>query len=159
MTFRSKKTNKIRELIWTGNTWETDYPYNKGGLAPWAPACKFHLNGANLIICSGQVPYDERGRIVAPESIRAQTELVMENIKQVLDAAGATAKDIGHCRIYIVKEFMHDYATKGARIYNKWFADNGVPEEELPPQTLIGVARLSQNDIIIEIDVIACTEA
>lgn len=83
----------------------------------------------------------------------------MGNIKQALDAAGAKASDIAHVRIYVVKEFMHDYVTKGARIYSRWFADNGVPEEELPPQTLIGVARLSQNDIIIEIDIIAATAA
>ncbi len=148
-----------RELISTGNVWETDYPYNKGGRAPWAPACKLSLNGANLIFCSGQVPYDSRGRIWAPESIRAQTELVMDNIKQVLEASGAKPSDIVHVRIYVVKEFMHDYVTKGARIYAKWFADNGVPEEQLPPQTLLGVARLSQNDIIIEIDIIAATAA
>ena len=148
-----------KELISTGNVWETDYPYNKGGRAPWTPVCKLHLNGASLIFIAGQVPYDSRGRIWAPESIRAQTELVMENIKQALDAAEAKPSDIAHVRIYVVKEFMHDYVTKGARIYAKWFADNGVPEEELPPQTLIGVARLSQNDIIIEIDVIAATAA
>ena len=148
-----------KELISTGNVWETDYPYNKGGRAPWTPICKVHLDGANLIFIAGQVPYDSRGRIWAPESIRAQTELVMDNIKQVLGAAGAKASDIVHMRIYVVKEFMHDYVTKGARIYNKWFADNGVPEEELPPQTLLGVARLSQNDIVIEVEVTAVTKA
>ncbi len=53
-----------RELIGTGNVWETDYPYTQGARAPWTPICKVKIDGANLIFIAGQVAYDDRGRIV-----------------------------------------------------------------------------------------------
>ncbi|UCG64548.1 MAG: RidA family protein [Deltaproteobacteria bacterium] len=148
-----------RELIGTGSVWETDYPYTKGARAPWTPICKVKIPGANLIFIAGQVAYDDRGRIVVPDSMKAQAELAYANLKHALGAAGAKASDIVCERIYVVKEHMHHFMTRGARIRDKWFADNGVPNDKLPPMTLLGVARLSHLDLVLEVEVIAVTEA
>ncbi len=96
---------------------------------------------------------------MVPDSMKAQAELVYANIKQALDAAGARATDIVFERVYVVKEFMHHFMTRGARIRDKWYAGNGVPNEKLPPMTLIGVARLSHLDLVLEVEVIAVTSA
>ncbi len=148
-----------KELIWTGNTWEKNFGYAKGGPIPWTPIVKVPLNGANLIFISGQIALDELGRTIVPGSMKAQSEQVYKNIKQALDAAGAKASDIVQERIYVVNDYMHHYATRTTKIRAKWYADNGVPYDKLPALTTIGVAGLTQSEFTIEVDIIAVTEA
>ncbi len=145
-----------KHLIGTGNTWETDYPYTKGGPAPWTPVVKVKIKDAYLIMLAGQVAYDDRGRIVVPDSMKAQAELTYQNIKQALDAAGAKVSDVIFERAYVRQEFMRDYMVYGARARAKFYQDGGVTQ--LPPFTLLGISRLSHNDQVLEVEIIAVSE-
>ncbi len=57
-------------------------------------------------------------------------------------------------RIYVPD--MEAYTTKAHKVRAKFYSDNGVTT--LPPMTLIGVNRLSQKNLLIEVETIAVTE-
>lgn len=146
-----------KQLIGTGNLWETDYPYTKGGPAPWTPVVKVRMKDAYLVLLAGQVAYDEKGRIVVPDSMKAQAELTYKNIAQALQAAGAKISDIIYERAFVRQEFMRDYMVYGARTRAKFYQEAGVTQ--LPPFTLLGISRLSHNDQVLEVEIMAVTEA
>ncbi len=145
-----------KQFINTGNTWETDYPYTKGGRAPWTPIAKVKIKDANLIFIAGQVAYDDRGTVIYPDSMKAQAPLVYQNVKQALEAAGAKVSDIVYERANVVEEFMTDFMNYGSKARAKMYAEAGVTK--LPPYTLIGVARLAHKDLVLEVEIIAVAE-
>ena len=55
----------------------------------------------NLVFVSGQVARNAQGELVGKGDIVAQTQQVMENIKAVIEAAGATLDDIVKVTVYI----------------------------------------------------------
>lgn len=50
---------------------------------------------------SGMTPYDPVQGKLDRGSITRQTELVLENVKNVLQAGGATLNDVVSCRVYL----------------------------------------------------------
>jgi 2-iminobutanoate/2-iminopropanoate deaminase len=100
----------------------------------------------NLIFCSGQIPLDPiSGEMVGPGDVRAQARRVMENLKAVLAAAGATLDDVCKTTIYLA-----DLADFGAvnEIYGGYF--QGPP----PARATVQVAGLPRGSLV-EIDAIA----
>ena len=80
----------------------------------------------NLVFVSGQVARNAQGELVGKGDIVAQTQQVMENIKAVLEAAGATLDDIVKVTVYItniehfsqIHQVRAEYFAKG-RIFQK----------------------------------------
>jgi 2-iminobutanoate/2-iminopropanoate deaminase len=140
-----------KELIGTGHAWEKDFPFTAGGPAPWTQICKIR-DGA-LVFIAGQVAYDDLGRIIASDNMKAQAKLAYSNVKDALESAGAKVNDIVCERIYVPD--MEAYMKRGHSVRAKFYADAGVVT--LPPMTLIGVNRLAHKDLMIEIEVIAAT--
>src|SRR5689334_17076582 len=55
-----------------------------------------------MVFCSGQIPLDPAsGEMVGVGDVRAQTRRVMENLKAVLEAAGATLQQVVKTTIYL----------------------------------------------------------
>ena len=54
-----------------------------------------------FIFVSGMTPFSPATGKIERGSISAQTELVLENIKKVLGAAGASLSDVVSCRVYL----------------------------------------------------------
>ncbi|MBP1931324.1 RidA family protein [Ammoniphilus resinae] len=97
----------------------------------------------NLIFTAGQGPIDpETGKVVG-ETVEEQTVKVLENIKHILEEAGASMSDV-------VKSTVHlsDLADFHAfnEVYKKYF------QEPYPVRTTVGSQLLG---IKVEIDVIA----
>ena len=108
--------------------------------------CKF-------IFIAGQTPSDEGYQPVARGDMKAQYERVMEGLTIQLKAAGATWSDVVVRRVFTLDvdgliKVLADPSTKR-------------PEhaEHPPTSTMIGVTRLSHPDFLIEIDLLAITEA
>jgi enamine deaminase RidA (YjgF/YER057c/UK114 family) len=102
--------------------------------------------GESLVFVSGQLARDKSGNIVGPKDMRAQVRQVGENLRNALEAAGATLDDLVKTTTFVtdIDEFFkhvdvrHDYL--------------GV---SLPASTTVEVRRLSHPDLMVEIEAIA----
>ena len=108
---------------------------------PYSPGIKF----GNLIFVSGQGP--KQGAL----DIKEQTQTVLENIKTIVEAAGAKVKDI--IKISVFLKDMKDFG-KMNRTYKKFFNANGV-SERFPARTTVEVSSLPVANFLIEVDAIA----
>lgn len=102
----------------------------------------------DFLYTSGQVALDPAtGQIVAG-GIEAQTIRVLENLKAVLEAGGASLGQVFKTSVFL--KDMSDFAAMNA-VYGKYFA----PEGMVPPaRSTMEVARLPK-DALVEIEVIA----
>ncbi|TFF93118.1 MAG: RidA family protein [Promethearchaeota archaeon] len=116
-------------------------PPDSATAGPYSPAIK----AGNLIFVSGQGPKP------GSDDIKDQTLSVFENIKTILEAAGAKISDIVKVTVY-----LNDMGNFGKmnRAYKKFFNENGV-EDAYPARTTIEVADLPVAIMKLEIDVIA----
>ena len=106
--------------------------------------CKF-------IFVSGMTPSGDSYEPVGQGDYRAQYERVIEGLTIQLEAAGASWDDVVVRRVFTLDVDKLREAMKGAKR----------PENpDAPPtSTMIGVTRLSHPDFLIEMDLIAVTDA
>lgn len=120
---------------------------------PFLTKAKYTYNLAvkkgNLLVLSGMGSVDpETGKTLWPGDIVAQTRQTYENIKAVLEAAGATLDDVIKTTEYIVPSALPNYrATVDVR--REYF------KNDPPAATGVVVSSLVRHDLLIEIDVIA----
>ena len=62
----------------------------------------------SMLFCSGQVALGTTGQEPLPHSVSEQTQRVMENLKVVLEAAGATFAHVAKTSIFLID--MADFA-------------------------------------------------
>ena len=115
-------------------------------IGPYSQAVKV-LPG-RIIFCSGQIPLDPENMTVVGESAAEQSKQVMENLRQLLAAAGAEFKNVVKCTIYLT-----DMADFGAvnEVYGTYFAD------QPPARACVEVSGLPK-DVKVEIEAIAVVE-
>jgi 2-iminobutanoate/2-iminopropanoate deaminase len=107
------------------------------------------IRSGNLLFCSGQIPLDPKsGEMVGASDVKAQTRQVMENLKAVLAAGGASFASVVKTTIY-----LKDLADFGAvnEIYGSYFS--AAP----PARATVQVAGLPRG-ALVEIDAIAHAE-
>lgn len=101
------------------------------------------LRAGDLIFVAGQVPRHPHTGQVVGETIEDQTGRVLENIKAVLEAGGATMADVVKASVHLSDLSLFDGFN---RVYADYFPD---PK---PVRTTVG-GQL--RGILVEIDVIA----
>lgn len=101
------------------------------------------------IYVSGLTSRNERGEIVGKEDIKAQTETVLENLKTVLESAGATLDDIVKLTVFVVDIEQFDEIHEVRRRYFS---------EPYPASTMVEVSRLVDPELLIEIEAVAVVE-
>lgn len=114
--------------------------YNHGILA----------TGGRTLYLAGQTALDGEGKIVAPGSIVEQYRQVLNNLKAVVEAAGGEMRDIVSTTIYV--RFMDDYKAhlkELGKVHKEYFGSY------YPATALIGVARLFDDDALLEVTGIA----
>ncbi len=104
------------------------------------------IRAGNLIFVSGQIPIDpSNGQIIEDKGIQAQTRRVLQNIQGILQAGGASLKNVVKTTVYL--KDMNEFAEMNAA-YAEFF-------QALPPaRATVEVARLPR-DVSVEIDCIA----
>jgi 2-iminobutanoate/2-iminopropanoate deaminase len=108
---------------------------------PYSPGMK----AGDYVFVSGQVGHvDGKGNKL--EGIEAQTRQVMENMKGVLAAAGASLSDVVKTTVFLVK--ADDFA-KMNEVYKTFFA------KDYPSRSTVIVAALARPEIVVEIECIA----
>lgn len=103
------------------------------------------LSDAKLVFATGQIAMDKEGNVVS-DDIEEQTRFVFENIKQILETADASFKDVVKAQIFLTD--IKDFA-KVSPIRNEYF------EESKPVSTLVEVSALVKEGCKIEVEVIA----
>jgi 2-iminobutanoate/2-iminopropanoate deaminase len=99
----------------------------------------------DLVFASGQVALDPATMEVAGADVRSQTELVLENLAAVLEAAGSSLADAVKVTVY-----MKDLSEFGAmnEVYGRAFS------KDPPARACVEVSRLPK-DVLVEMDVVA----
>ena len=94
---------------------------------------------------SGQIPLDPATGKVVEGDIAAQTERVLENLKAVLEASGASLASVLKTTVFL--RDMADFPTMN-EIYGRYFSS------QPPARSTVQAARLPR-DVSVEIDCIA----
>jgi 2-iminobutanoate/2-iminopropanoate deaminase len=110
-------------------------------IGPYSQAVK----SDGFLFASGQVALDPRTNEFMGGDIRQQTERAMENIKAVVEAAGANLHHVVKTTVFL--KDMNDFAAMN-EAYGKYFSS--AP----PARSTVQVARLPK-DALVEIEVIA----
>lgn len=98
----------------------------------------------DLVYTSGQIPLNEFNELVSDE-VQVQTRQVLENLKAVLQEAGADIDSVIKANIFI--KDMNDFQ-KINEVYGLYF------DAHKPARSCVEVARLPK-DVKVEIEVIA----
>ncbi|NNC86744.1 MAG: RidA family protein [Bacteroidia bacterium] len=117
---------------------------SKNAPAPIGPYSQAVQTG-NMVFVSGQIALDAETGEMVDENISKETQKVMENIKAVLQEAGAGMNNIVKSSIFLsdMNNFNHVNA-----VYSNYF------EENPPARETVEVSRLPK-DVSVEISVIA----
>src|SRR5438270_12818180 len=110
-------------------------------IGPYSQAIK--ANG--FVYLSGQVALDPKTGEMTGTDIRQQTERVMENIKGILEAAGASFHHVIKSTVFL--KDMNDFPAMN-EVYGKCFT------LAPPARSTVQVSRLPK-DALVEIEVIA----
>jgi enamine deaminase RidA (YjgF/YER057c/UK114 family) len=102
-----------------------------------------------LVYVSGQVSWDANGNVVGKGDMRAQSEQVFKNVTAALNAAGAGWDDVIKMNGYMVG--MHGERVTAYREVRQRFLREGA----LPASTLVGVERLVDPELLLEVEVVA----
>lgn len=113
----------------------------------YASAARVELaaDGA-LVFVSGQGAIGTDGSLVGEGDVRRQTERTFDNIKAILEANGATLKDVVKLTIY-----MTDMSRRSemAEVRGRYFPDGA------PPSTAVEVKGLALPGLLVQMDAIA----
>ncbi len=118
-------------------------PQAPSAIGPYSQATKFE----NLIFTSGQIPLNTDGELLDGD-IQAQTKLVLNNLKAVIEAAGSSLDKVLKCTCFLSD--MNNFAAMN-EVYAKFFDNNP------PARSAVEVARLPK-DVLIEIEAIAIAD-
>ena len=104
--------------------------------------------GGRTVYVSGLVAMDKDGKLMGKGDFKTQATQVLQNIKLAIEAAGGNLESIVKINTYLVD--MNDLGTLRA-VRDTFFS--GLPNR--PASTTVQVARLFQDDYLLEVDVIA----
>jgi 2-iminobutanoate/2-iminopropanoate deaminase len=97
------------------------------------------------LFVSGQIPIDPANNELVTGDISAQTEMVLKNLKAVIESAGGKLDNVVKTTIYL--KDLKEFGTVN-EIYAKYFTSN------YPARATVEVSRLPK-DVKVEIDAIA----
>jgi 2-iminobutanoate/2-iminopropanoate deaminase len=104
------------------------------------------VRAGNTIYVSGQAAVDENGHLVGRDDVIAQTRKVLDNMKLVLAAAGATLDDVTKVTVYLANVADRPRVNEVRKAY---FKDNK------PASTLIGINEFAIEGMLVEIEAVA----
>jgi 2-iminobutanoate/2-iminopropanoate deaminase len=122
-----------KEIVKTSNAPQPIGPYSQGTLA------------GDFLFVSGQGAVDPKVGQLVPGDIEAQTRQVLTNIRNIVEAAGLTMRDVVKVSIFLSK--MDDFKRMN-EVYKTFFTEN-------PPARTTVEAKLPLPNMLIEVDVIA----
>jgi 2-iminobutanoate/2-iminopropanoate deaminase len=112
-----------------------------------APAGPYNhaVRAGDLLFCSGQIPVNPASGNLVAGDIKAQTEMVLENIKAILEDQKLTFANIVKSTVFLIN--LADFAGMN-EVYSRYFSS------DFPARSTIQVAALPRG-AHVEIEVIA----
>jgi 2-iminobutanoate/2-iminopropanoate deaminase len=140
-----------KKAISAPETLNEAYDYQKP--SSFSRGLRLDIKGVTILLISGTASVDEYGRTIHVGDFRAQTWRTYQNITKLLEAEGATWKDIVRTTCYL-RDIERDYEAFN-EIRSQFFKEQGL--NPLPASTGIQ-AILCRPDLLIEIEAIAIFE-
>jgi 2-iminobutanoate/2-iminopropanoate deaminase len=116
-----------------------------GAPSPIGPYSQAVAAEGNFLFTAGQVAIDPQTGQFVQGDIKSQTRQVLENLKAVLNGAGASLGDVVKTTVFLKN--MDDFGAMN-EIYAEYFKDSA------PARSTVEVARLPR-DAKVEIEVVA----
>jgi 2-iminobutanoate/2-iminopropanoate deaminase len=110
-------------------------------IGPYSQAIK--ANG--FVFTSGQIAIDPATQQVVAGDVAAQTDRVLRNLSEILEAAGSGLGKVVRSTVFL--KSMNDFAAMN-QVYGQYFSSDA------PARSTVEVARLPK-DVLVEIDVVA----
>ena len=107
----------------------------------------WQVEGARFVFTAGQTSVNRDGNIVGVGDIALQTRTAFENVRGILEAAGASMSDIVKMTVYVTN--VADYLANAGHVRKEVFAP------DFPSSSLIGVAALARPEFMVEVEAIA----
>jgi len=123
-----------RKIVNTTNAPAPIGPYNQ------AVQCK-----GWMLYTAGQIPLDAKSGEIIGDDIKTQTRKVLENLKAVIEAGGASLESVVKTTVFL--KDMGDFADMN-EVYGEFFTNNP------PARSAVQVAKLPK-DVKVEIEAIA----
>ena len=108
---------------------------------PYSPGTK----AGNMIYTAGQVAWDNTGKLIGINDIKAQTIQTLSNVVSVIKEGGANIDDVVKCNVYLKN--MDDF-----QIMNEEFAKIFTIN---PPARTTVQTPMAEPEMLIEIEAIA----
>lgn len=112
-----------------------------GAIGPYSQAIK----AGGMVFCSGQIPIDPNTGEFVSHVVSEQTEQVLKNLSEVLQAAGTSLDSVVKTTVFLAD--MNDFAEMN-EVYGRYFSENK------PARATVQAARLPR-DAKVEIECIA----
>ena len=107
------------------------------------------------LFIAGQVALDISGNLVGPGNMQAQVKQVLENLKAVLEAGGATFNNIVQTMTFLRNSdtVVQEFREARKALFPQYFTD-GV----YPPNTILLIPSLYREDLLLEFQATAVTD-
>jgi 2-iminobutanoate/2-iminopropanoate deaminase len=112
-----------------------------GAIGPYSQAVK----AGGMVFCSGQIPIDPATGDFVSDVVAEQTEQVLKNLSEVLNAAGSGLDHVVKTTVFLSD--MNDFAEMND-VYSRFFSENK------PARATVQAARLPR-DAKVEIECVA----
>ncbi len=113
----------------------------------YSHAAIIDLGNSQMVILSGQVPFDNNGNLVGKNDLGKQTEQVFLNIKNILSELNGSMDNLVKIGIYL-KDVSQIQAFRNAR-------DKFINLKTPPTSTLVEVNKLFRDDVLLEVEATA----
>lgn len=102
--------------------------------------------GNQLLFISGTTARDKEGNVVGKGDVKAQTRQILENMKKILEKAGATFDNIVKVTVFVtdMRHFKEIHEIRA-----KYF------QKDFPASILVQVSSLSSPELLIEMEAVA----
>jgi enamine deaminase RidA (YjgF/YER057c/UK114 family) len=106
--------------------------------------------GGELVVVAGQVGVRPDGGVAGADVV-AQTRQALENVRAVLEAAGASMRDVVRFQTFLTSaDDIQGFMKARAEVFPEYF-----PDGVYPPNTLLVISRLVHADLVVEIEAMA----
>jgi len=142
-TERVKKIILKPKQVWDPNDagFTHPQPFSQGVIAP----------AGRMVWAAGQVALDREGAVVGKGDAARQTAAALENLKAVLEDAGATMEDVVKLTVYLT-HMSRDLA-QVQEMRRKYFP------VDPPASSTIGISELVNPELLVEIEALAVIDA
>jgi 2-iminobutanoate/2-iminopropanoate deaminase len=122
-----------RTVVFTGRAPRPVGPYSQA------------VKAGGWVFVAGQVAIDPATGKLVEGDIRAQARRTLMNVKEILEAAGASLRDVVKVNVYLARQ--EDFQAMN-EVYREFFTEN-------PPARTTVVVKMVSDAILIEVDAVA----